>query len=57
MKRHYVIAERLTGQGLFQLWEHEDYGDEVAAILTLDGVQVCHTWDDIDTSIRDYIEA
>ena len=42
--------------GLFELWENEIFGEEIAAQLTLNGKVVDYTYDDIYTAIDSYID-
>lgn len=46
-KHYYKIAELHKPEGLFELWESKHYGDEVVALVTLNGNITGSTWDDL----------
>jgi hypothetical protein len=56
MKGYYKISEMRTAKGLFELWESKKYGDEVAAKVTLCGIEIGETWNDLRTFINDEME-
>lgn len=47
---YYKIDELPTIYGLMELWEDSIYGDEAAAVLTLDGKNLGMTVEDIRTA-------
>lgn len=48
-KGHYTIKldQLHKPEGLFELWEHDKYGDEAEALVTLNGEIVGFTWDNL----------
>lgn len=48
---YYKIGECRNEKGLFELWENKEWGDEIAALVTLDKVIVGSTHDDLYTFI------
>lgn len=58
MKEYYKISEMVTPQGLLELWESKKFGDEVAAKVTLCGIEIGKTYDDLRTYYYDeYLES
>lgn len=53
MKGFYKISEMRTTDGLLELWESKKYGDEVAAVVTLNGRKIGRTFDDLRTYYYD----
>lgn len=56
MKGYYLLGQRHTAYGLFELWESETWGEDAPAKVTLNGLCVGNTWDDLNTFIKEYLE-
>lgn len=56
MKGYYLLTQRHTAYGTFELWESENWGEDAPAKVTLNGVYVGETWDSLDVFIKEYME-
>lgn len=53
----YVIEETLVDNKLYYLLENEEWGDETCWLLTdKDFNVICDTYDDIITTLNDYVD-
>ena len=55
--RRYRIDQRRRPEGLWELWESKRHGDEVPAIVTLNGEIFTKTWEGLDEFLKEYDEA
>ncbi len=55
MKGYTVIDEVKKPEGLYQLWESNRFGDEVAAPVTLNGERIGETYDRLEEWIDENI--
>ena len=56
MKDYLLVDTIITERGKWELWEDEKYGDEVEAIVTLNGEKIGSTYDFLETYIKEYEE-
>lgn len=52
-KDYHRIDWVVTREGLLELWENDDWGDEVPALVVLNGEVVDETMDDIFTYLKE----
>ena len=52
-KDYHRIDWVVTSEGLLELWEHDYWGDEVPALVVLNGEVVDETMDDIFTYLKE----
>ena len=55
-ENYHRIDWVVTKEGLLELWEHDDWGDEVPALVVLHGEVVDETMDDLFTYLKENLK-